>query len=261
MQYIYAVGADTTVTKRLACMNNGIFYSLSDSAGLGTVMSSYYTYFAAAVTDKRARWVLYDDIVTGTELLSACAPMYDNTDTNGLISVIMGVLCMDMNIIESLTQLRARSDWNDLYSRVVADTDECSDMWVGLDEVQTYEAIEYIRSNAASDGAETCDCDYGACEERAVYPWWLVVLWIVFSGAGILYCFVRCINPSNIEPQVPVEVQAKPQIQAKNVNYPQPPEYSSIYVPQQQQYQQASMYVPQQQQYQQVVAMVQSAEL
>ena len=172
----------------MACQNDGIFYSVADSADLSTVMSSYYTYFAAAVTDTNARWVLYNDFATGTELLSACAPMYDNADSNGLVSVLMGVLCMDINIIESVEQLRQRSDWNDLYSRVLADTDQCTAMWVGLDtETEQYDALEYIRQGAVTEGAQTCGSDYAPDknDKGVAFPWWayIIIVGVVVVGA------------------------------------------------------------------------------
>ena len=141
-------------------MNNGVFYSVADSADLSMAMSSYYRYFAAAVTDTNVRWVLYNDFATGTELLSACAPMYDNGATNGLVSVLMGVVCMDMNIIDSVSNLRQHRDWEALYARVVEATDRCTPTWEGMSGSQRYAALEYIRGSAVSEGAETCGSSY-----------------------------------------------------------------------------------------------------
>jgi hypothetical protein len=41
-----------------------------------------------------------------TELLSACTPMYDTSDLSSEISHLIGVICMDMNMIVSLATIK-----------------------------------------------------------------------------------------------------------------------------------------------------------
>jgi hypothetical protein len=62
------VGADTVVSKKLACDNLGMFYHVADGADLSEVMSSYYSYFAASISYTGARWILYEDFATGKSI-------------------------------------------------------------------------------------------------------------------------------------------------------------------------------------------------
>ena len=41
------------------------------------------------------------DMNVGTELLSACTPMYDTSDTTSEMAILIGVICMDINMIVS----------------------------------------------------------------------------------------------------------------------------------------------------------------
>jgi hypothetical protein len=74
--YALGDGADTEITKKLACENDGVFYKVPDGGDLGKAMSGYYTYFAAAaksytvpIEDSHfVRWVLYNDFATGMKL-------------------------------------------------------------------------------------------------------------------------------------------------------------------------------------------------
>ena len=61
-------GADSTITKRVACENDGIFYSVADGADLSEVMSSYYSYFASSISYIGARWILYNDFATSKSI-------------------------------------------------------------------------------------------------------------------------------------------------------------------------------------------------
>lgn len=67
------LGAETLITKRLACDNEGIFYNVEDDADLGRIMSSYYAYYAAAVKNTGVRWMSFDEAATGIRY--ACSAM------------------------------------------------------------------------------------------------------------------------------------------------------------------------------------------
>jgi hypothetical protein len=45
------------------------------------------------------------NFVLGTELLAACTPMYDNTNPSEM-AILIGVICMDMNMIVRLLFMR-----------------------------------------------------------------------------------------------------------------------------------------------------------
>mmetsp|Transcript_34583 Transcript_34583/g.64529 ORF Transcript_34583/g.64529 Transcript_34583/m.64529 type:complete len:847 (+) Transcript_34583:126-2666(+) len=153
--YALGSGADTSVTQRLACDNDGIHYSVADGADLSEVMSSYYSYFAASISYTGARWILYDDFATGTELLAACTPMYDQTNPSEM-AILIGVICMDINMIVDTTRLRAHSQWNDLYSRVLATSQACAGSWDGMTDAAKLLVLEELRTLNANNGAETC---------------------------------------------------------------------------------------------------------
>ncbi|CAJ1335714.1 unnamed protein product [Effrenium voratum] len=77
--YALGSGADATVTKQLACENQGIFYPIPDGGDLANIMSRYYQYFAAGVEICTPSFTKYQDSVTRTELWPACLPAYDRT--------------------------------------------------------------------------------------------------------------------------------------------------------------------------------------
>jgi hypothetical protein len=154
--YALGSGADSKVMKRLACENNGIFYQVEDNAALGEVMSSYYAYYAASISNTGVRWILYTDAITGTELLAACTPLYDTTDPTVEISVTIGVVCMDLNVIRSVADLRTDAGWDALYAQTEAGAETCVASWSGRSQEDIDNALEYIRSLESSNGAEMC---------------------------------------------------------------------------------------------------------
>lgn len=160
LSYLFTItGAETTITKRIACENDGIFYKVSDGADLAAAMSSYYAYYAAATQNDGIRWLNYDEIATGTELISACAPVYDPLDESG-VSVVLGAICMDMTILSSLDTMRANSGWDALFARIESDSEKCLPSWRGLGPGGKTQALEAVRTAEAVNGAKTCGAAY-----------------------------------------------------------------------------------------------------
>mmetsp|Transcript_18889 Transcript_18889/g.31516 ORF Transcript_18889/g.31516 Transcript_18889/m.31516 type:complete len:755 (-) Transcript_18889:211-2475(-) len=204
--FTYALGsdADTTVTHKLACDNNGIFYNIADGADLSEVMSSYYTYFAASISFTGARWILYNDFATGTELLTACTPMYDVSDISNEIAQLIGVICMDMNMIVDVARLRNHSEWDNLFSRVQATAQACSTSWSGISTQYKLTILERLREQNAGNGAELCNneevIDDGSGAES--FPIMIVVIVIcVLVGVVIVGVVYHKMTVSSVTPE------------------------------------------------------------
>jgi uncharacterized protein YegL len=178
--YALGSGADSTVMKRLACENDGIFYKVKDGASLGEAMSSYYAYYAASISNTGVRWILYTDAITGTELLAACTPLYDTTDPTVEISVTFGVVCMDLNVIRSVEDLRTDPGWDSLYARTETGAETCIASWSGRSRNEIDNALKYVRNLESSNGAKSCG-------NNGIATWLIVVL----SISGVLFlCLV-----------------------------------------------------------------------
>jgi hypothetical protein len=94
--------------KKIACQNDGIPYQVPDGEPLADVMVDYYKYFSNGLSAsdpilETVRWTEYTDAWTETaKLLAGCMPVYDSTKkANGEVDLI-GVTCMDMNVIVPL---------------------------------------------------------------------------------------------------------------------------------------------------------------
>lgn len=154
--YALGSGANTEVTKRVSCESEGVFHQVSDGADLSNSMSSYFAYFAAATSFTGVRWVSYVDAITGTDLLAACTPMYDFTDSSTEVSILLGVVCMDINLIVGVETLKAQPGFPAFWAQVEEDTLKCPAMWGGMDADAKREALELVRGNLRTAGANTC---------------------------------------------------------------------------------------------------------
>jgi hypothetical protein len=219
-------GADVSVTQRLACENRAIAYTLSDGASLGEVMSSYYTFFAASMTHPGSRWVLYNDFATGTELLSACTPVYDRSDPSKKYSLLAGVVCMDMNILVSISDLRQRTGWGNLYARVKAASDSCTPPWTGFNAKQIEDTIEQLRVVSVPNGGLTCAVaggDDGADGADGGMLWGIIsgvmlIVGIIFSYERLRTCYIK--TKVHVGTDEPGEVPYHPHYQVQQAPAP-----------------------------------------
>ena len=83
----------------------------------------------------------------GTELLSACASFYDKSDPTAIVQKIAGVVCMDINVIRSVADLRTEANWTQLLDRVEDSATTCVNKWVGVSDVEA--AIGLWRTSRA----------------------------------------------------------------------------------------------------------------
>lgn len=145
--YALGSGADTGVPKKLACDNKGIFYKVDDGADLATIMADYYSYFAAGQEMCGPSFVEYKDAVTSTQLYAGCLAMYDRTGTD---PSLLGVSCLDLNLLASVSDMKAKAGWRDMISKMSDLSKTCRSLY--LSDCH----LEKLRSESASKGAETC---------------------------------------------------------------------------------------------------------
>jgi len=111
--FTYALGekADATVVKRLACENRGVFYPVADGSDLAKVMSSYFEYFAHGQEMCSSSFVKYTAFGPGHVLYAGCMPMYDRTSPS---PELLGVTCMDINMVEDISVMKQEAGWKHL---------------------------------------------------------------------------------------------------------------------------------------------------
>lgn len=107
---------------QLAQDNRGYCQKISDGGDLASAMSSYYGYFAAGIEADQPRWVTYNDWITGQELLASCLATYDTGKTP---KELLGVICMDINVIVDLPKLRSANGWEEFVVGYEAATTTC----------------------------------------------------------------------------------------------------------------------------------------
>merc|ERR1712084_27206 len=91
-------------------------------------MASYYRQFSDVKTHEliydRVRWVKYIDAISGKELFSGCMPVYDlKQDT----APLMGVTCMDVNMIADYDEIIKDASWAALEESAELDSRVCTD--------------------------------------------------------------------------------------------------------------------------------------
>ena len=102
------------------------------------------------------RWVLYND-VSGIELLASCTAIYDPREqANNELNVLLGVVCMDVNVMVPLAELQQRDDYLDFYDKLVEESTQCTPMFPGVSNERKAELAELIRGKLGAVGGETC---------------------------------------------------------------------------------------------------------
>ena len=190
--FTYAFGddADTSLPKDIACSNKGIFYSVGEDANIGTVMSKYYTYFAAGVEKNTdARWTLYTDALLGVTLMSACRPSYHKPDDGE--ATLLGVGCVDINLMITIDDLREKATYDEFMEAVRDTSSMCPNF--NLDEA----TITHLRDQAES-----------SCEEEEDLPNW--VLPVVAGGSFLVLIVVSVVAYKKCCKQKPAQPSQHP---------------------------------------------------
>jgi len=133
LTYSFGDDADEKLPKQIACQNNGIWYPVRSSAPVATIMAKYYQLFAATIESDAVRWTMYQDSVTGTPLLAGCLPVYDRS---GTIPELVGVSCMDINVIVSLDTLWQKPRYKEMWEAMDKVTRECPKLKYGANTLQ-----------------------------------------------------------------------------------------------------------------------------
>ena len=178
----YALGsnAPSDILQEMACASGGIFYQV-DTTTIADTMASYFQVLAPMLSPCRVRWVRYNDYYTGTELLGACLASFEKesataaTSCNGGLSglgetgdarvpKLIGVGCVDMNLVVDLPTLEAHADYGAFRSLVAAEMAECSRISLTEDQMETlraevgaYSVCGTGTSGGASSGEDACE--------------------------------------------------------------------------------------------------------
>ena len=163
LTYGLGEGADPTVLKGIACENAGIYYSVTTST-ISDAMASYFNVLAPMLSPCKLRWTLYNDYYTGQELLGACLASFELESANsatscngglsglgekgdGRVPKLIGVGCVDMNLVVDLPTLRAHPESDEFWTDVESDMKSCP--MVTLTEAQ----MQTLRAEAGGDSA------------------------------------------------------------------------------------------------------------
>ncbi|CAE8646284.1 unnamed protein product [Polarella glacialis] len=169
--YALGTGANTKITKRLACDNKGIFYPVSDTADLPQIMAAYYAYFAVGQASCSPSFSRYADANTAQILYAGCLPMLDRTAYN---SSLLGVACMDVNMLAPIGQLKAQPNlaWEQLACEMSDVTKKCRRMHLtdcSLEKLRLQVSTESmcgVSANAASVQTQKCPCLDRNCKDE-----------------------------------------------------------------------------------------------
>ena len=107
---------------------------MSDDGDLAGAMASYFELFAAGLQSCTVRWIEYEDSVTKTPLLAACLPVFELANGESTCdggggasqwSKLLGVSCVDMNIMVDLATLKAHAQYPHFKEAYEAATKTC----------------------------------------------------------------------------------------------------------------------------------------
>ena len=177
LTYALGSGADFDRVKRLACENKGIAQKVEDAQDdrLANAMASYYQMLGPMLKPCQTRWVGYTDILSGEYLLTGCMAAFETLDGSTATSCeggldglgepgdkrvphLLGVGCIDMNLIVDINVIQARDDWGDFEARINSEMSACPR--ITLTELQ----LETLRVNVGPESV----CDAAAYEAAAV---------------------------------------------------------------------------------------------
>jgi len=192
--YTYLFGVDPTkndgkddfkkqLPKKIACQNGGVAYTILGDSNLADIMADYYKYWANGIeyTDDfkgKMRWINYEDATLGADLLAGCAPIYDPLKlADGEID-FMGVVCIDLNLIISLDDLKDRGqEWFTFKNNIDDETSEC--MIINYNEKQLQDLRGPNRCMECDLGKDICDIMED--EESGATGYFVVLTALIYS--------------------------------------------------------------------------------
>jgi hypothetical protein len=178
--------------QKIACQNYGVAYVIPDGGDLSTVMTAYYSYFAenADPADEklnRISWTPYAEVITNTQLLAGCKAVYDTAEkANGRL-VLQGVVCMDLNVMVSLSDLAMRENYALFESQIESDSKTCIPLSPTATKLQMLRSHpSAVQCKQCDMGAEPCAVETGSAEgedgESAALPSRALLALLVLAG-------------------------------------------------------------------------------
>eukprot|EP00929_Paragymnodinium_shiwhaense_P112605 TRINITY_DN8085_c0_g2_i1.p1 TRINITY_DN8085_c0_g2~~TRINITY_DN8085_c0_g2_i1.p1 ORF type:complete len:635 (+),score=90.21 TRINITY_DN8085_c0_g2_i1:69-1973(+) len=155
----YSMGndiGDQQVVKKMACQNQGIWHKVPDGGDIPSIMASYYQIFAASLDAKYARWVEYNDALTGTRLVAACYSVYDRTKS---VPLLNGVACMDLNVIIDLDAFKTKPGYSEAWSAMRAAATSCTRITLSAAQLTTFRELQGGDCRACDMTDEHCSTE------------------------------------------------------------------------------------------------------
>jgi len=162
LTYSFGPDADTRLPKQIACQNNGIWYHVKDKSEIGNTMAQYYALFAAGIDSNQVRWSQYTDTISGTGLTAGCLPAYDRSKN---VPELVGVSCMDINVMISNEDLVQKPTFADMLKKMKEITSACPKVDFGASTLQ------HLRQQVgAGSVCRACDNTDEGCDDAPVPP-------------------------------------------------------------------------------------------
>eukprot|EP00929_Paragymnodinium_shiwhaense_P038093 TRINITY_DN20191_c0_g1_i1.p1 TRINITY_DN20191_c0_g1~~TRINITY_DN20191_c0_g1_i1.p1 ORF type:complete len:637 (+),score=37.27 TRINITY_DN20191_c0_g1_i1:136-2046(+) len=188
LTYSFGTGiGDQQLVKKLACQNSGIWHEVPDGGDIASIMSNYYMPLAASMNSPRARWLTYKDMGTGTDLVSACCPIYDSSAE---VRLLNGVACMDLNVVIDLPTFSWKEDYNRAWYEMLNSATTCS-----TGNISDAHLDFFRRKHPAGGACKACDMDDSDCPTmvvvarasgQAVWRWRLAATIMFVTGPALL---------------------------------------------------------------------------
>jgi hypothetical protein len=182
--YTYTFGADAIdntadlklaqLPTKIACRNLGIPYQIEDGADLASMMTDYYKYFIWGLSvqnayDMKPKWISYTDSWGGEPLLAGCKAVFDDEQLQVNNVELLGVACMDMNIIVELmitpNSFQNRALYENFYQAMEDDMGVCFDIQHNFGDLQ-----QLRKESAGGKECESCDMSKEPCDVTYVAP-------------------------------------------------------------------------------------------
>eukprot|EP00931_Biecheleriopsis_adriatica_P100882 TRINITY_DN76124_c0_g1_i1.p1 TRINITY_DN76124_c0_g1~~TRINITY_DN76124_c0_g1_i1.p1 ORF type:complete len:753 (+),score=104.63 TRINITY_DN76124_c0_g1_i1:49-2259(+) len=165
--FSYTLGnsADKSVAKKLACDNGGVFYPVPDGGDLKHIMAQYYSFFSSGQEVCIPAFTRYEDVVTGAELWPACLPIYDRTRSQ---AQLLGVTCMDLNVMADPKDMRKESMWSDFTCKVSDMTKKCRPMFLtecSREKIRREYSEESVCNAQDMNWTKPCPCIDPSCKD------------------------------------------------------------------------------------------------
>merc|ERR1719399_32466 len=131
------------------------------------MMTDYYKYFTWALSvqdavDMRPKWIAYTDSWAGEPLLAACKAVFDDEQLQLNNVELLGVACMDMNVIVELmgtpNSFQNRGLYSNFFQAMTDENAKCVDARHNFGDMQ-----QIRQQSVGGTECESCDMDVTPC--------------------------------------------------------------------------------------------------